>query len=99
MSAPARPAKRSNGDRMPSEQRTMQDEQGALPRRLRGAAVSSSRQPDSRKPWDGIVSAEEQRAYNAAGFGRPSGVGRRPALLIIAMRRVGIIDQRKVVHS
>ncbi|HEX6692441.1 MAG TPA: isochorismatase family protein [Burkholderiales bacterium] len=35
------------------------------------------------KPWDGIISEEEQRAYQAAGFGRPSGVGRRPALLII----------------
>lgn len=35
------------------------------------------------KPWDGIISAEEQRAYNAAGFGRSSGIGKRPALLII----------------
>lgn len=35
------------------------------------------------RPWDGIVSEEEQRAYRAAGFGRPSGLGTRPALLII----------------
>ncbi len=35
------------------------------------------------RPWDGIISDEEQRAYNAAGFGRPTGVGTRPALLII----------------
>src|ERR1700733_287732 len=35
------------------------------------------------RPWDGIISAEEQRAYNAAGFGRRSGLGARPALLII----------------
>jgi len=35
------------------------------------------------KPWDGIISEQEQRAYHAAGFGRPSGIGRRPALLII----------------
>ena len=35
------------------------------------------------KPWDGIISEEEQRAYNAAGFGRATGLGRRPALLII----------------
>src|SRR3954467_5924739 len=35
------------------------------------------------KPWDEIISEEEQRAYHAAGFGRPSGIGRRPALLII----------------
>lgn len=35
------------------------------------------------RPWDGIISEEEQRAYRAAGFGRPSGLGKRPALLII----------------
>ncbi len=35
------------------------------------------------RPWDGIISEDEQRAYRAAGFGRPSGWGRRPALLII----------------
>ena len=35
------------------------------------------------KPWDKIISDEEQRAYHAAGFGRPSGMGKRPALLII----------------
>ena len=34
-------------------------------------------------PWDGIISDEEQRAYNAAGFGRRSGIGSSPALLII----------------
>lgn len=35
------------------------------------------------KPWDGIISEEEQKAYRAAGFGRPTGMGKRPALLII----------------
>ena len=35
------------------------------------------------KPWDGIISEEEQKAYNAAGFGRSSGIGSRPGLLII----------------
>ncbi len=35
------------------------------------------------QPWSNIISDEEQRAYNAAGFGRPSGLGRKPALLII----------------
>jgi maleamate amidohydrolase len=35
------------------------------------------------KPWDKVISDEEQRAYRAAGFGHPSGVGERPALLII----------------
>jgi maleamate amidohydrolase len=37
----------------------------------------------SGKPWAGIISEEEERAYNAAGFGRQTGLGRRPALLII----------------
>ena len=35
------------------------------------------------KPWDNVISEEEIRAYRAAGFGRPSGLGVRPALLII----------------
>lgn len=35
------------------------------------------------RPWDGIISEEEQRAYHAAGFGRATGLGKRPALLII----------------
>lgn len=35
------------------------------------------------RPWDGIVSEDEQRAYRAAGFGRRTGLGSRPALLII----------------
>src|ERR1700742_4749828 len=35
------------------------------------------------KPWENIISDDEQRKYRAAGFGRPSGLGKRPALLII----------------
>lgn len=35
------------------------------------------------KPWDGIISEDEQKAYRAAGFGRKTGLGARPALLII----------------
>lgn len=35
------------------------------------------------KPWDSIIGEEEQKRYRAAGFGRPSGIGTRPALLII----------------
>ena len=35
------------------------------------------------RPWDGIISSEEQSAYSATGFGRASGLGKRPALLII----------------
>lgn len=45
------------------------------------------------RPWDGIISEEERRAYRAAGFGKPSGVGERPALLIIDVqyRTVGTV--------
>ena len=35
------------------------------------------------KPWDGIIPQAEQEAYRAAGFGKRSGLGRRPALVII----------------
>lgn len=35
------------------------------------------------RPWDGIISEEEQRRYRKAGFGRSSGIGMRPGLLII----------------
>src|ERR1700740_2200555 len=34
-------------------------------------------------PWDGIIPQSEQEAYRAAGFGRRSGLGQRPALAII----------------
>jgi maleamate amidohydrolase len=35
------------------------------------------------QPWAGVIPAEEERAYEAAGFGRPSGLGKHPALIII----------------
>jgi len=35
------------------------------------------------KPWEGIISQEEMERYRLAGFGRPSGMGKKPALLII----------------
>lgn len=35
------------------------------------------------RPWSGIISEEEERAYAAAGFGAPTGMGKRPALLVI----------------
>jgi nicotinamidase-related amidase len=38
---------------------------------------------NTKRPWDGLISVDDQRAYRAAGFGRPSGMGKRPALLII----------------
>jgi maleamate amidohydrolase len=34
-------------------------------------------------PWDAIIPQSEREAYRAAGFGRRTGIGKRPALLII----------------
>lgn len=47
------------------------------------------------RPWDGIISEEEQRAYNAAGFGRATGIGKRPALLIIDVQYRTVGTSRK----
>jgi nicotinamidase-related amidase len=35
------------------------------------------------RPWNGVITEEEERRYQAAGFGRPGSAGRRPGLLII----------------
>lgn len=47
------------------------------------------------RPWDDIISADEQKAYRAAGFGRPTGMGTRPALLIIDVqyRTTGTVEK------
>ena len=49
----------------------------------------------AKRPWDGIISEQEQKAYHAAGFGKPSGMGTRPALLIIDVqyRTVGTVPK------
>lgn len=47
------------------------------------------------RPWDGIIGEEEQRAYQAAGFGKPSGMGDRPALLIIDVQYRTVGTERK----
>ena len=33
--------------------------------------------------WDGIIPEDERKQYEAAGFGKSSGLGKNPALLII----------------
>jgi nicotinamidase-related amidase len=35
------------------------------------------------RPWDGIIPQEELAIYRKAGWGAPTGVGRRPAILVI----------------
>ena len=47
------------------------------------------------RPWDGIISEDEKKAYRAAGFGKPTGMGTRPALLIIDVqyRTTGTVEK------
>jgi maleamate amidohydrolase len=35
------------------------------------------------RPWEGVITADDEARYDAAGFGRSAGHGKRPALLII----------------
>jgi len=49
--------------------------------------------------WDDVISAEEQKAYAAAGFGRPSGLGKRPALLIIDVQYRTVGTERKPFYE
>jgi nicotinamidase-related amidase len=50
-----------------------------------------------RRPWDGIVPEEEQETYRRAGFGTPSGVGRRPALLVIDVQYRTVGDRPRPI--
>ena len=47
------------------------------------------------RPWSGIVSEEEERRYDAAGFGRSQGAGRRPGLLIIDVQYRTVGTERR----
>ena len=49
----------------------------------------------STRPWSDVISAEDERRYERAGFGRPSGWGSRPALVIIDMQYRTIGDSPK----
>jgi nicotinamidase-related amidase len=49
--------------------------------------------------WDDVISEEEQKAYAAAGFGRPSGLGQRPALLIIDVQWRTVGTERKPFYE
>jgi len=46
-----------------------------------------------KRPWTDIIPEQEQRAYRAAGFGRPTSWGTKPSLLIIDVqyRTVGTV--------
>lgn len=50
-------------------------------------------------PWSDIITAEDELRYERAGFGRPSGWGERPALLVIDMQYRTIGDSPKPFHE
>jgi len=45
--------------------------------------AAAGKPPSGARIWDELVGEADQRASRAAGFGRPLGVGKRPALLVI----------------
>ena len=47
------------------------------------------------RPWTNFVPAEDIRRYEAAGFGRPTGFGQRPALLIIDVQYRTVGTERR----
>jgi maleamate amidohydrolase len=47
------------------------------------------------RPWDRLISENEKKAYRAAGFGRPTGIGKRPALLIIDVQYRTVGTERR----
>jgi maleamate amidohydrolase len=47
------------------------------------------------RPWSGVITDEEQRRYDAAGFGGGGSVGQRPALLIIDVQYRTVGTARK----
>jgi len=49
--------------------------------------------------WDDVISEEEQKAYAAAGFGRPSGLGKRPALLVIDVQYRTVGTERRSFYE
>jgi nicotinamidase-related amidase len=51
------------------------------------------------KPWDGVITADDQERYDRAGFGRPSGIDTRPALLIIDVQYRTLGDTPKPFYE
>ena len=47
------------------------------------------------RPWDHLISENEKKAYRAAGFGRATGIGKRPALLIIDVQYRTVGTERR----
>lgn len=51
------------------------------------------------KPWSDLYPQEELDIYEAAGFGRPGGLGERPALLLIDMQYRTVGTQRVPIRE
>lgn len=47
------------------------------------------------RPWSGVITEEEERRYQAAGFGGAGGMGERPGLLIIDVQYRTVGTTRK----
>jgi nicotinamidase-related amidase len=47
------------------------------------------------RPWNGVITDEEERRYQAAGFGRSGSAGLRPGLLIIDVQYRTVGTNRK----
>jgi nicotinamidase-related amidase len=47
------------------------------------------------RPWDGIIGSDDLQRYEAAGFGRPTGMGAHPALLIIDVQYRTVGTERR----
>jgi nicotinamidase-related amidase len=50
-------------------------------------------------PWDGVITSDDLERYDRAGFGRPSGIGSRPALLIIDVQYRTLGDTPKPFYE
>jgi len=51
------------------------------------------------RPWAGVISLDDERRYEAAGFGRPGGLGTRPGLLIIDVQYRTIGNSPKAFYD
>ena len=50
-------------------------------------------------PWSDVITADDERRYERAGFGRPSGFGERPALMVIDVQYRTIGDTPKPFYE
>lgn len=54
---------------------------------------------ETSRPWADVISVEDEKRYAAAGFGNPTGMGKRPALLIIDVQYRTVGDTPKPFYE